>query len=177
MKSIMKPLLAGILLAVAGSSMAVQKDITVTANVDSALDMTMADNTSLPKAVEMQYNPSGLVTYSVGMTKIWSNAVDADAGDIHMSLVTPAELVNTVGTTATTVPLTVKWGSDVVSAESSQVLNLKTSEIFPNGDAAISTGSVAKELTIAQTTRGPLGTGTYQGVVSLYLFQDAATAP
>ena len=33
----------------AGSALAVQRDITVTANVDAALDMTQTDNTALPK--------------------------------------------------------------------------------------------------------------------------------
>lgn len=54
------------------------KDITVTANVDAALDMTQTDNTALPKAVEMQYLPGqGLQSYQL-MTKIWSNDVTKD---------------------------------------------------------------------------------------------------
>lgn len=52
-----KSLLVAAMLSVAGSALAVQKDITVTANVDAALDMTQTDNTALPKAVEMQYLP------------------------------------------------------------------------------------------------------------------------
>lgn len=64
--------------SVAGSALAVQKDITVTANVDAALDMTQTDNTALPKAVEMQYLPGqGLQSYQL-MTKIWSNDVTKD---------------------------------------------------------------------------------------------------
>ncbi|MXD56687.1 fimbrial protein, partial [Escherichia coli] len=50
-----KSLLVAAMFSVAGSALAVQKDITVTANVDAALDMTQTDNTALPKAVEMQY--------------------------------------------------------------------------------------------------------------------------
>lgn len=60
------------------------KDITVTANVDAALDMTQTDNTALPKAVEMQYLPGqGLQSYQL-MTKIWSNDVTKD---VKMQLV------------------------------------------------------------------------------------------
>lgn len=47
-----KSLLVAAMFSVAGSALAVQKDITVTANVDAALDMTQTDNTALPKAVE-----------------------------------------------------------------------------------------------------------------------------
>lgn len=66
------------------------KDITVTANVDAALDMTQTDNSALPKAVEMQYLPGqGLQSYQL-MTKIWSNDVTKD---VKMQLVSPAQLV------------------------------------------------------------------------------------
>ncbi len=43
-----KSLLVAAMFSVAGSALAVQKDITVTANVDAALDMTQTDNTALP---------------------------------------------------------------------------------------------------------------------------------
>lgn len=49
-----KSLLVAAMFSVAGSALAVQKDITVTANVDAALDMTQTDNTALPKAVEIR---------------------------------------------------------------------------------------------------------------------------
>lgn len=173
MKAMMKPLLAALCLTVAGSALAVQKDITVTANVDASIDMTMADNTALPKAVEMQYIPgTGLQTYSVGMTKIWSNATASTAGDVHMRLVSPAQLVNTIGAAADPVALTIKWGDTEITTTDN---DLKTAAIFPNGADAVKTGSVAKELTIAQNPQTTLETGTYQGVVSIYLYQDATT--
>lgn len=174
MKTMMKPLLAALCLTIAGSALAAQKDITVTANVDTSIDMTMSDNSALPKAVEMQYIPgTGLQTYSVGMTKIWSNATDSTSGDVHMRLVSPAQLVNTIGATANPVALTIKWGENEITTTDN---DLKTKDIFPNGSDALKTGSIAKELTIAQTDQAPLETGTYQGVVSIYLYQDAATA-
>lgn len=172
--NMVKPLVAALLLTVAGSTFAVQKDITITANVDANIDMTMADGTALPKSIEMQYLPgTGLEKYSIGMTKIWSNAVKATDGDVKMKLVSPAQLTTTAGD-ATVVPLTVKWGSDELT--NTKDLDLKTSDIFPNGDDALLTGSVAKELTFEQTTAGELGTNTYQGVVSIYLYQAAAAA-
>ena len=53
---------------------------------------------------------------------------------------------------------------------------MKATELFPNPETALQTGSVAKTLQIAQATQEPLATGTYQGVVSIYLYQ-ATTAP
>ena len=88
-----KSLLVAAMFSVAGSALAVQKDITVTANVDAALDMTQTDNTALPKAVEMQYLPGqGLQSYQL-MTKIWSNDVTKD---VKMQLVSPAQLVQSL---------------------------------------------------------------------------------
>ena len=88
-----KFLLVAAMFSVAGSALAVQKDITVTANVDAALDMTQTDNTALPKAVEMQYLPGqGLQSYQL-MTKIWSNDVTKD---VKMQLVSPAQLVQSL---------------------------------------------------------------------------------
>lgn len=101
-----KSLLVAAMFSVAGSALAVQKDITVTANVDAALDMTQTDNTALPKAVEMQYLPGqGLQSYQL-MTKIWSNDVTKD---VKMQLVSPAQLVQSTDASKI-VPLTVTLG-------------------------------------------------------------------
>lgn len=173
MKAMIKPLVAACLIAVAGSAMAVQKDITVTANVDSSLDMTQSDGSALPKSVEMQYIPgNGLSPVSI-MSKIWSNATSASDGDVHMRLVTEPTLVNNTGPVANPIPLTVSWGSDTLSVTST--VDLATSDIFPNGTEANVTGSEARPLTISQTTKGALETGMYEGVVSIYLYQDATT--
>ena len=168
MKAMMKPLLAALCLTVAGSALAVQKDITVTANVDASIDMTMSDNSALPKAVEMQYIPgTGLVPYQL-QTKIWANDT---AKDVMMQLTSDAVLVNSLG--GSTVPMSVTWGGEQLSTTPA---TLKATELFPNPDTALQTGSVAKTLQIAQATQEPLATGTYQGVVSIYLYQ-ATTAP
>ena len=88
-----KSLLVAAMFSVAGSALAVQKDITVTANVDAALDMTQTDNTALPKAVEMQYLPGqGLQSYQL-MTKIWSNDVTKN---VKMQLVSPVTALSKI---------------------------------------------------------------------------------
>ena len=69
--------------------------------------------------------------------------------------------------------MSVTWGGEQLSTTPA---TLKATELFPNPDTALQTGSVAKTLQIAQATQEPLATGTYQGVVSIYLYQ-ATTAP
>lgn len=164
MKSIIsKSLLALAMVSVMGSAMAVQKDITVTANVDAALDMTQVDNSALPKNVDMQYIPgTGLVPYQL-QTKIWAN--DATK-DVMMQLTSDAVLVNSLG--GTTVPMTVSWGGKALSTTA---ITLGAKELFPDAATALQTGSVAKTLQIAQTKQETLTTGSYQGVVSIYLYQ------
>ncbi|WP_393969993.1 CS1 type fimbrial major subunit [Kluyvera intermedia] len=168
MKSVIsKSLLALAMVSVMGSAMAVQKDITVTANVDAALDMTQSDNSALPKNVDMQYIPgTGLVPYQL-QTKIWANDVTKD---VMMQLTSDAVLVNSLG--GTTVPMTVSWGGEALSTTA---VTLAAKELFPNADTALKTGSVAKTLQISQTKQETLATGTYQGVVSIYLYQNAGT--
>lgn len=172
----LKPLAAAALfISLAGSAVAVQKDITVTANVDASIDMTLSDGSALPKSVEMQYIPgNGLSPVSM-MTKIWSNATASTAGDVHMQLITEPQLVNNTGPVANPIPLSVSWGGEALSAGTP--IDLTAAALFPNGAEAAKTGSIAKELTIAQANKGPVETGMYQGVVSIYLYQDATTAP
>lgn len=168
MKSVIsKSLLALAMVSVMGSAMAVQKDITVTANVDAALDMTQFDNSALPKNVDMQYIPgTGLVPYQL-QTKIWANDVTKD---VMMQLTSDAVLFNSLG--GTTVPMTVSWGGEALSTTA---ITLAATELFPDATTALKTGSVARTLQIAQKAQEPLATGTYQGVVSIYLYQSAAS--
>lgn len=170
MKSVIsKSLLALAMVSVMGSAMAVQKDITVTATVDAALDMTQVDNSALPKNVDLQYIPgTGLVPYQL-QTKIWANDVTKD---VMMQLTSDAVLVNSLG--GVTVPMTVSWGGEELSTTA---ITLSAKELFPDSTTALQTGSVAKTLQIAQAKQETLGTGTYQGVVSIYLYQNATAQP
>ena len=53
MKSFIKPLMATVIMGMAINAYAVQKDITVTANVDATLDMTTDTGDVLPSTMEM----------------------------------------------------------------------------------------------------------------------------
>ncbi|WP_421081517.1 CS1 type fimbrial major subunit, partial [Serratia fonticola] len=73
MKKFIKPLLIVSTMAAVFSVQAVQKDITVNANVDATIDMTQPDNTGLPSSIDMQYLPGkGLTPFNLN-TKVWSN--------------------------------------------------------------------------------------------------------
>lgn len=170
---LLKPLVAVLLLSVASSAMALTKDITVTANIDASLDMTLDNNDALPSTVAMQYFPGtglGAVTLQ---TKIWSNATDTGAGNVHIQLTTDPTLINTTGN-GSTIPLSVTFGGKELAT--SDATGIATSVLFPNGADGVKTGSITQPLTISQKTPGVQETGSYSGVISLYLFQDAASA-
>ena len=110
MKKYIKPLMIVAAMSTAFSAMAIQKDITVNANVDSQLDMTQADNTPLPASIDMQYLPGrGLESYRLN-TKIWSNSATSN---VKVRLVSAANLTNEDG--AETVPMTVKLGDKTLN--------------------------------------------------------------
>ena len=60
MRNYIKPLMIVAAMASSFSALAIQKDITVNASVDSQLDMTQADNTPLPASIDMQYLPPAM---------------------------------------------------------------------------------------------------------------------
>ncbi len=57
MHKFIKPLMIVASMTASLNAMAIQKDITINASVDSQLDMTQADNTPLPSSIDMQYLP------------------------------------------------------------------------------------------------------------------------
>jgi hypothetical protein len=167
MNDALKVLVVGAIMGLSASALAVQKDITVNANVDPSLDMTLSDAQPLPTSVDMQYLPgAGLAPYTA-QAKIWSNAY----GNVDIALVSDVLLYDRAGS-ATTVPLTVSFGGQPVTTTK---VSLTKESLFPGGATALSQGSVAKELKIAQTTSGILAAGNYTGVVSLVLTQPTAT--
>lgn len=162
MNVIIKSVIAAVAFGVAVNAFAVEKDITVTANVDSTLDMTLSDGQPLPGSVDMQYTPGvGLAPLTLE-TKIWSN--DA-AKDIKASLATTPVLSNTTGAGTTT--LAVKLGSQAITATPT---TLTAASLFPTGE--VDRGSVTLPLELSQATIAPLNSGNYTGMVSLILAQD-----
>ena len=99
MRKYFKPLMIVAAMTTSVSALAIQKDITVNASVDSQLDMTQADNTPLPASIDMQYLPGrGLESYRLN-TKVWSNSATSN---VKVRLVSAAKLANADG--AETIP-------------------------------------------------------------------------
>lgn len=145
------------------NAMAVQKDITINANVDPSLDMTLSDAQPLPESVSMQYIPgNGLAAYTM-QAKIWSN----EYSDVKIKLVNDVMLYDRAGST-TTVPMTISYGGSALTTTDT---TLAKTTLFPGGEASIAQGSVAQELKFTQKTPGVLAAGNYTGVVSIYLSQ------
>ncbi|MBN5310970.1 fimbrial protein [Serratia marcescens] len=164
MRHYIKPLLIATALATSFSSLAIQKDITVNASVDSQLDMTQADNTPLPASIDMQYVPGrGLESYRLN-TKVWSNSATSN---VKVRLVSAARLTNADGDQ--NIPLTVQLGEKALTTTDAEFTG---AELFPG---TVENGSAVLPLIISQTTKGILKTGQYSGVVSLMLTQ-ATTA-
>ncbi|UEP46742.1 cable pilus major pilin CblA [Burkholderia ambifaria] len=146
---------------------AAQKDITVTANVDTTVEMLSADGSALPTTMQMQYMPgTGLQSATVS-AKIFTND---KAKDLQIRLAAVPSLKNLTTPGAAEIPLAVKLGGTELSTTAA---TLKASEIF-TGELA--QGSNALELSIAQKTAAAVtASGSYQGVVSVIVTQSAAS--
>jgi hypothetical protein len=166
MNKFVKPLLATVIMGVAINAFAVQKDITVTANIDATLDMTTDTGAALPSTMEMSYMPGTGLQPLTQQTKIFSN--DAEK-DVNISLAGTPQLMDNLGVNPA-IPLSVKYGSTALTT-TPQVLAATT--LFPTGDT--SNGSIIQPLMISQATQKTVPSGNYSGVVSLILTQAADT--
>ncbi|RQR61987.1 Cro/Cl family transcriptional regulator [Burkholderia sp. Bp9125] len=150
------------------SAYAVQKDITVTANVDTTLEMLSADGSALPTTMQMQYLPGTGLQAAVVNTKIFTND---KAKDLQVRLAATPSLKNQVNPGAKDIPLTVKLGDTELTTTAA---TLKTADLFP-GDLA--QGSNVLPLSIGQKTVAAVtASGSYQGLVSVVITQSAASS-
>ncbi|MET3219143.1 Cro/Cl family transcriptional regulator [Burkholderia stabilis] len=150
------------------SAFAVQKDITVTANVDTSLELLSADGSALPTNMKMQYLPGvGLQATSVS-TKIFTND---KTKDLWILLAATPSLKNQTNPGAAEIPLKVKFSD--LDLSSGNPVKLVTQTLF-QGDLA--DGSIALPLSVEPATVAPVtAAGTYQGLVSMVLTQDAGS--
>lgn len=162
MKSNFKTVLGAAVLIAAFGASAAQRDITVTADIDSSVDVTLADGSALPASVAMQYLPGkGLGAYKENI-KFWSNA---DKKDLNISLASSPSLTDASGGNA--IPLSVTVNGAAVTTTAS---TLAFATLFPSG--SIASGSSTMPLVISQKTPGTIATsGKYSGIVSLVVTQ------
>ncbi|MGO4741833.1 CS1 type fimbrial major subunit [Serratia quinivorans] len=152
------------------SAMAVQKDITITADIDPMVELLQSDGTALPSSLKMTYLPGvGLQKQRIS-TKIFTN--DATK-QVEMRLLTAPVLASNTKPTAVAIPLSVSYNGKTLTTAVTKDSTLQPTELFPNG--RLDSGSVPFDLVISQTTPGVITeSGSYQGVVSLVL--NTATA-
>ncbi|MUV13209.1 CS1 type fimbrial major subunit [Noviluteimonas gilva] len=141
------------------SAVATQKDITVVASVDPAVELLQADGTALPTTMTMAYLPGNGLQPTEVNTRIFTNA----ASDMTIRLATAPTLINNINAAAPAIPLGVTFGGTAVTTAG---VVLTEANLFPGGD--ITSGSVAQMLRISQATPGAIThAGTYQGVVGV----------
>lgn len=162
MKTFIKPLLLTVIMGLSANALAVQKDITVTANVDATLDLTTETGAVLPSTLTMGYMPGTGLKPVTQQTKIFTNDV---AKDIKISLAGAAQLQDTIGASAA-IPLTVKFGDTTLTTTPA---TLTATTLFPTGDSV--NGSIIQPLVISQATQAPVSSGNYSGIVSVILTQ------
>lgn len=151
------------------SAHAVQKDITVTANIDTTLEMLSADGSALPATMQMQYLPGTGLQAAVVNAKIFTND---KAKDLQIRLAAEPSLKNQTSPGAKEIPLAVSLGD---TALSTTAVTLKTAELFPG---ELAQGSNVLPLSISQkAAEAVTASGSYQGLVSVILTQSAASAP
>lgn len=141
------------------SAAATQKDITVVASVDPAVELLQADGTALPTTMTMAYLPGNGLQPTEVNTRIFTNAVS----NMSIRLAATPSLINNTNAAAPAVPLAVTYGGTAVTTTATV---LTSANLFPGGD--ITNGSVAQSLRISQATPGAIAlAGTYQGVVGV----------
>lgn len=145
---------------------AVQRDITITADIDPTVDITMADGSPLVQSINMQYLPGkGLATNKQNV-KLWSNAENKA---LNISLGSNPELTDVSGQNK--IPLAVSINGTALSTTAS---TLQYSSIFPAG---IQNGSIVMPLSVSQKELGVAKTaGSYSGIVSLIITQATGGA-
>lgn len=147
MKSNFKIVLGAAALIAAFSASVAQRDITVTADIDSSVDVTLADGSPLPTTIALQYFPGkGLGAYKENI-KFWSNV---DKKDLNVSLASSPSLTDATGGNAIPLSVTVNGTAVTTTART-----LTFASLFPSG---ISNGSSTMPLVILQTTPGKIAT-------------------
>lgn len=166
MKSNFKTVIGAAAFVAAFSASAVQRDITVTADIDSTVDVTLADGSALPASVAMQYLPGkGLGAYKQNI-KFWSNVASKN---LNISLASSPSLTDASGGNA--IPLSVSVNGTTLTTTAAP---FTFASLFPAG---ITNGSSIVPLVISQTTPAVVSiAGKYSGIVSLVVTQATASS-
>lgn len=137
------------------SAVAIQKDITVTADIEPTLEITDISGTPLPTTTTLSYTPGRGLTPRTIPTAILTN--DNTKG-VNVKLANSFTLTSPSGTI---VPMTVTYAGKQLST-ANELIDRAT--LGYNADNK----SLQQNLVLSQTTQTPLTeAGRYQGIVSL----------
>lgn len=151
------------------SAFAIEKQITVTAQIDPAIELLDPSGGALPSALPMQYVPGQGLTALSFDARFFSND---NKKDIEIRLREDPKLVHTSDSSARAIELAVNVDGQSLSTG---VTKLTATDLFSGNDTA----SKQVRFTIAQKTQGAVATpGLYSGPVRLIVTTAAAaTSP
>ncbi|QHE91830.1 Cro/Cl family transcriptional regulator [Pandoraea fibrosis] len=149
------------------SAFAVEKEITVTAQIDPTVELLAADGSALPSNLKLEHIPGTGLRAQTFDAKIFSNETTKD---IEIRLQAEPQLTHTMDTSAVAIPLQVKVDGTPLKLTGTK---LAATELFQDKDSKAS-----KKLTfsIEPKTAGTIATaGLYSGPVRLIVTQAAGS--
>lgn len=142
------------------SVLAIQKDITVTADIDPTLDLVQRDGTPLPASLTLGYDPSAGIQSRTINVAVLTNDVTKD---INIRLANVLTLNNTTG--AGNIAMKVALGGTDLTTTDSAISAASLGFDSHNK-------SLGKPLVISQATKAVVAAaGTYEGNLQLILAQ------
>lgn len=149
------------------SAFAVEKEITVTAQIDPTVELLTPDGEALPSVLNMDHVPGKGLRKQSFDAKIFSND---KTKDIQIRLQNEAKLMHTINTDAAAIDLTVSVDGKPLKT---------TATTLTAADLYTDEGTVSKPLSFAieQKTQGAVAVaGLYRGPVRLVVTHAAAAA-
>lgn len=149
------------------SAFAVEKEITVTAQIDPTVELLAADGSALPSNLKMEHIPGSGLRAQTFEAKVFSNATSKN---IEIRLQAEPKLTHTIDTSAEAIPLQVTVDGKPLTVTATK---LTATELFQDKDS-----SASKNLTfsIEHKTPGSIAkAGLYSGPVRLVVTQEAGS--
>lgn len=144
---------------------AVEKNITVTASVDTTIDLLQSDGSALPTSVALTYSPASnqFEVYSLN-TAVHTNDI---VKDVVVKLSADPVLSNILDPTEQ-IPMTVSFGGKELSTSDTTL----SASSLSFGASGVSGVSSTQQLSIYAKADTAPSAGNYQGVVSIILTQS-----
>lgn len=148
------------------SAFAVEKEFTVTAQIDPTIELLRPDGTALNPNLTMGHSPvTGLSAVNFDAKVFTNDATKA----VEFRLSGAPQLLNQTVPSADAIPLAVRVDGKAVTVEG---IKMNPNELFHGDDK----GSKVLPISIAQATPAPItSAGVYTGAVRLVVTQAAGT--